>query len=40
MDKPVVSVSEGKPGGVELWWGWEGDWQLPGGIPHPHRPDL
>lgn len=40
MDKPVVTVSVGEPGVRGLWWGWRGDWQLPGGIPHPHCPGL
>lgn len=32
MDKPVVA-GELRDEGVR--WGWGGDWQLPGGIPHP-----
>lgn len=32
-DKPVVSVGEPRDKGAV--WGWGGDWQLPGGIPHP-----
>lgn len=40
MDKPVVSVGEQGLGVGGLGWGWGGDWQLPGGIPHPHQPGL